>query len=242
MTTPALSLENVRFAYGPDGAPMMFDTAIPAGSLSAVMGPSGSGKSTFFALIAGFEQPQAGRIHINGEDVTTSAPSERPISYVFQENNLFSHLDVMTNVGLGIDPRRRLSGDDRGRVSQALERVGLSGFEMRLPASLSGGERQRVALARALVRKRPMLLLDEPFAALGPRLRDDMLALVKALHEEAGLTTLMITHQPSDARAIADRVVFIDRGSIAANAPTDNLFDGTDLPAWNDYLGLNPTR
>jgi thiamine transport system ATP-binding protein len=228
--------DQVRFGYAEPGE-MLFDFAALAGEFTAVMGPSGSGKSTLFALIAGFERPDSGRILIDGEDVTRLSPGRRPISHVFQENNLFAHLDVMTNVGLGIEPKRRLSGEQRTAVSEALARVGLAGFETRRPATLSGGERQRVALARALVRHRPVLLLDEPFAALGPRLRGEMLELVRALHREAALTTLMITHQPADARAIADRVLFLAAGKTVAHRTVAEIFESDDIPGWRDYLG-----
>jgi thiamine transport system ATP-binding protein len=233
---PAIDFDAVAFAY-PKGPEMLFDTVVPAGSLSAVMGPSGSGKSTFFSLIAGFERPQRGRIMLSGDDVTDRAPAARPISMVFQDNNLFAHLDVETNIALGIQPARRPRPEERDRIALALERVGLAGFAKRRPASLSGGERQRVALARALVRHRPVLLLDEPFAALGPKLREDMLALVGDLHAEAGLTTLMISHQPADARAVCDRVIFIENGRIEANETVETMFASRDIPAWNAYLG-----
>lgn len=236
-----IECDEVRFGY--TGVQTMhFDTSVEAGTLSAVMGPSGAGKSTLFALIAGFERPQAGRVRIGGRDVTALSPGARPISYVFQEHNLFAHLDVATNVGLGISPKRRLSEGQRSRVEEALNRVGLAGLAARMPATLSGGERQRVALARALVRERPVLLLDEPFAALGPRLRDDMLRLVRHLHEETGTTTLMITHQPEDARAISDRILFIAEGAVVANAPTVEMFCRNDLASWRDYLGDRRTR
>jgi thiamine transport system ATP-binding protein len=158
---------------------MTFDCAIPDGSFVAVMGPSGSGKSTLFSLIAGFETPLSGQIHVGSVDITHLAPAERPLSIVFQDNNLFAHLDVSTNIALGLDPMRRPGPAERRVIGEALRRVGLAGFENRRPASLSGGERQRVALARALVRQRPVLLLDEPFAALGPGLRVEMLGLIK---------------------------------------------------------------
>lgn len=234
-----VALDDVRFRYGGGGMEMAFDATVEAGSLTAVMGASGSGKSTLFSLIAGFERPDAGRILIGDIDVTEKPPADRPVSMVFQENNLFAHLDVETNVGLGIAPRRSLPEADRARVAEALGRVGLAGKQRRKPAALSGGERQRVALARTLVRRRPVLMLDEPFAALGPRLREEMLELVRRLHDEARLTTLMITHQPADARAICDRILFLDAGTIAAHERAEALFARTDLPAWRNYLG-NP--
>jgi thiamine transport system ATP-binding protein len=232
----AVLLDDLRFRY-PGGPPMCFDATIPGGSVTAVMGPSGSGKSTLFALIAGFEMPMSGRIAVGGRDITALPPAERPLSIVFQEHNLFAHLDVATNVALGLDRRGRIEAAQRPAIGAALERVGLAGFEGRMPASLSGGERQRVALARALVRNRPVLLLDEPFAALGPGMRSDMLELVKQLVHDTGQTTLFITHQPDEARMIADSVLFLDGGRAAASLPARGFFERDDVPGLAAYLG-----
>nr|WP_246660431.1 ATP-binding cassette domain-containing protein [Nitratireductor sp. XY-223] len=214
-----------------------FDTHVAAGTIAAVIGPSGAGKSTLLDLIAGFETPREGRLFIGETDVTNDDPSDRPVTMVFQENNLFSHLDVATNICLGIRPRITADPADRARVAEALERVGLAGFESRMPGSLSGGERQRVAIARALVRRRPVLLLDEPFAALGPRLRRDMLLLVRELQVETGMTVLIVTHQPDEAAAIADSIVFLDKGRIVATGPSEGFFRRGDIEGLADYLG-----
>ena len=184
----AIRLENVALTLGDKH--FFFDTEIASGAITAVTGASGSGKSTLLNLIAGFETPDKafpgkmgtgfpfgnatkssmGRILVDGKDISRLHPAERPVSLVFQDNNLFGHLDLLTNIGLGISPSLKLSAADRDRISAALTRVGLGGFEKRLPPTLSGGERQRAAFARALVRNRPLLLLDEPFAALHPGL------------------------------------------------------------------------
>jgi thiamine transport system ATP-binding protein len=156
---------------------------------------------------------------------------------VFQDHNLFAHLDVATNVGLGISPALRLEPSDRDRVAAALARVGLEDFGQRLPGQLSGGERQRVALARCLVRDRPVLLLDEPFAALGPALRREMLDLIADIHRERAMTVLLVTHQPEDARRIASRTAFVHDGRILAVRPTDDLLGATDIPELREYLG-----
>ena len=161
---------------------------------------------------------------------------------VFQENNLFAHLDVGTNVGLGVDPGLRLTGagmaqGGRGPRPRRPRRISAK----RRPGQLSGGERQRVALARALVRRRPVLLLDEPFAALGPGLRSGMLSLIRQLHRETGMTVLMVTHQPNDATAIADEVVFVLKGRIAATGPAEGFFERSDVGGLADYLGKNDT-
>jgi thiamine transport system ATP-binding protein len=156
---------------------------------------------------------------------------------LFQEHNLFAHLDAAANVGLGIDPGLRLTASDRERVGLALAQVGLAGFEKRLPSQLSGGQRQRVALARSLVRRRPLLLLDEPVAALGPAQRRDMLALVNRLRVAEGLTTLFVSHQPDDAWQAATRTAFVHDGRILRIDETRRLFADRSLPELNDYLG-----
>ncbi|MGI6855355.1 thiamine ABC transporter ATP-binding protein [Mesorhizobium sp. 1B3] len=231
----AVVLEKLRFSYGE--AEMTFDLAAPAGTIVAVMGPSGSGKSTLLNLIAGFEIPSFGQVLIAGRDVTRLPPAERPVSMVFQENNLFAHLSVEKNVGLGISPSLRLSATDQAAVTEALTRTGLAGKEKRLPRELSGGERQRVALARALVRDRPVLLLDEPFASLGPALRTEMLDLLAELHAERRPTVFLVSHHPEDARRIAERVVFIENGQVSAEGDAAEFFEGTGPAAFQRYVG-----
>ena len=205
----ALQLGTKRFS---------FDIAMTDGAITAVTGPSGSGKSTLLNLIAGFEIPESGRILIAGEDVTHAHPSQRPISLVFQDNNLFAHLDLVTNIGLGVDPSLKLSREDRARISQSLERVGLAGFETRKPGTLSGGERQRAAFARVLVRKRTVLLMDEPFAALDPELRSSMASLLLDLHRETGNTVVIVSHDRAEVQKLADVVVAVDDGTIVNSA------------------------
>ena len=235
MTGAAVRMDDVAFSYGE--APMRFDLDVEASAIVAVMGPSGSGKSTLLNLIAGFETPASGRILIGGGDVTRRSPAARPVSMVFQENNLFAHLDAADNVGLGRSPSLRLSAQDRADVAAALARTGLAGKEKRLPGELSGGERQRVALARVLVRDRPVLLLDEPFASLGPALRREMLELVRDLHAERGMTVLMVTHHPDDARAIAGKIAFLEDGRVEAFESTDRMFSGAAPASFRAYIG-----
>ena len=205
----ALQLGTKRFS---------FDIAMTDGAITAVTGPSGSGKSTLLNLIAGFEIPESGRILIAGEDVTHAHPSKRPISLVFQDNNLFAHLDLVTNIGLGVDPSLKLSREDRAKISQSLERVGLAGFETRKPGTLSGGERQRAAFARVLVRKRTVLLMDEPFAALDPELRSSMASLLLDLHRETGNTVVIVSHDRAEVQKLADVVVAVGDGTIVNSA------------------------
>ena len=239
MTGASITLNRVVFRYreGNSERAMGFDLSVQAGASLAVIGPSGAGKSTLLSLIAGFDRPATGAIHIGDQDVTAVAPAARPVSMVFQDNNLFAHLDVWTNVALGVSPKLALSAGERQAVMAALGRVGLGGYERRLPGQLSGGERQRVALARALVRDRPVLLLDEPFAALGPAQRTQMLQLLAGLHRETGVTLLVVTHQPSDARGLAEQTAFLDDGRIVAVRPTGALLSSRDIPALTAYLG-----
>jgi len=227
-------LEKVELKLG--AKDFRFDCVLPAGAVTALTGPSGSGKTTFLNLAAGFETPDSGRVLIAGDDVTQAHPSERPVSLVFQGNNLFAHLDLFANIGLGINPSLKLSADDRKAISQSLERVGLFGFEKRMPGTLSGGERQRAAFARALVRKKPVLLMDEPFAALDPGLRLSMAGLLLDLHRETGNTVLIVTHDPDEVRRLADHALFIDHGRILLQVPTDEFLARRDIPALAEFL------
>ena len=155
---------------------------------------------------------------------------------MFQDNNLFGHLDLFTNVGLGISPSLKLSKEERRNVSTALSRVGLGGMEKRKPSTLSGGERQRAAFARALVRQKPVLLLDEPFAALDPGLRLNMASLLTDLQAERKNTVLIVTHDPDEVRRLADDVVFIDDGRVILQAPAADLAARRDIPAIASFL------
>lgn len=232
---PAIEFDGVACGLGDLSAEFAFERT--AGTVTAILGPSGAGKSTLLNLAAGFLAPASGRIILDGRDVVGLAPSERGISMVFQDNNLFAHLDIRTNIGLGLDPELKLDRAAWSQVDKALERVGLAGFGKRMPATLSGGERQRVALARAFARRRPLLLLDEPFDGLGPGLAADMLGLMLEIRAEVGATVLMVTHDPDEARAAADEILFIAKGRIAADAPAAGFFERRDLPDLQAYLG-----
>ncbi|MCA3561658.1 MAG: thiamine ABC transporter ATP-binding protein [Aestuariivirga sp.] len=230
-----IRLDDVTFRY--EDLQMRFDVDFPSVSFTAVIGPSGGGKSTLLNLIAGFEAPEQGRVLIAGADVTALPPDRRPVSMIFQDNNVFAHLDLWQNVAIGIAPSLKLDAGQRKRVDAALAGVGLGALMRRKPGEVSGGERQRVAVARALVRDRPVLLLDEPFAALGPALRRDMLDLVKSMQQARGLTVVMVTHQPEDALAAASHTAYLENGRILALRSTAELFAARDLPGLEAYLG-----
>ncbi|MBP0616769.1 thiamine ABC transporter ATP-binding protein [Jiella mangrovi] len=236
---PALLLDGVRFAHGETR--MDFDLRVSAGEWLALIGPSGAGKSTLLDLVAGFLRPASGQVRIAGSDVTELAPAERPLSMLFQENNLFPGLDAFRNVALGISPRLWISKADRRAVEAALASVGLEGYGKRLPSEMSGGERQRVALARAFLREQPLILLDEPFAALGPALRADMLKLLAELRRRGGgmpKTVVMVTHHPEDAATHADRVAYLEQGEIVAIGPARQMLSGGADARVSRYLGL----
>ena len=229
-----LALEAVEIVQDDWG--MVADFTLERGSTTALIGPSGSGKSTLLAAIAGFIAPERGRILWDGREITGLAPAERPLTLLFQEHNLFAHLTAAANVGLGLRPDLRLDAAGWARVESALDAVGLAGFGKRRPGQLSGGERQRVALARALLRDRPLLLMDEPFAALGPALRAEMLELVERIRDEHGTTLILATHQPEDARRIAGQIVMVDGHRAHPPRPTEALF-ADPPPELRDYLG-----
>jgi thiamine transport system ATP-binding protein len=230
-----IELRNI--VYEDRGFRLTADCVVEAGSLTAVVGPSGAGKSTLLSLIAGFERPQSGRIIVDARDVTDLLPPDRPVAMVFQENNSFAHLDAWTNVALGVSPRLKLDAEQMKCVDAALERTGILHLRKRKPGEMSGGEKQRIAIARALVREKSVMLLDEPFAALGPALRRNMLELIGDLRRERNLTILMVTHQPEDARVAASHVMFIDQGAVRAPVPVEEFFSMNGDAAVRDYLG-----
>lgn len=193
---------------------MHFDLQVKAQEKIAIIGASGAGKSTLLNLIAGFEQGHAGEIWLNGENHTQTEPHLRPVSMLFQDNNLFPHLTVEQNISLGINPSLKLNTDEKIRVQQAASAVGLKAFLSRKPTELSGGQKQRVAIARCLLRDKPILLLDEPFSALDPRLRLEMLNLIDGLCEEKKLTLLIVTHQPTELKGRMSRVITVENGKI----------------------------
>ena len=207
-----------------------------AGQKYAVIGPSGAGKSTLLNTLCGFVPLAKGRLIWNGTDITRATPGARPMTMVFQDNNLFPHLSIEQNVGLGARPDLRLSAAEKDKVADALLRVGLKDHTHKRPGGLSGGQQSRAALARVLVQAQPLVLLDEPFAALGPALRNEMLDLVQELVHETGAALIMVTHAPEDVRRMADQVVFVADGRAEAPQQAAGLMDNPP-PALKEYLG-----
>jgi sulfate transport system ATP-binding protein len=198
---------------------------VPAGSLTALLGPSGSGKSTLLRIIAGLERPDAGRVLIEGHDVTSRPPQERGVGFVFQHYAAFKHMTVAKNVAFGLEIRRRPKTEIKERVAQLLELVQLNGFADRYPAQLSGGQRQRMALARALAVEPDVLLLDEPFGALDARVRKELRAWLRRLHDEVHVTTIFVTHDQEEAMDLADQIVVMSHGQVEQVGGARELYD-----------------
>jgi thiamine transport system ATP-binding protein len=212
------------------------DFTLEAGRKYAVIGPSGAGKSTLLSALCGFIPLASGRMIWEGRDITNLAPGARPMTMLFQDNNLFPHLNVMQNVGLGLRPDLRLRQAERAQVEDALGCVNLAQYAQTKPGNLSGGQQSRVALARVLVQARPLVLLDEPFAALGPALRNQMLDLVQDMVTQTGAAMVMVTHAPDDVRRIADEVIFVEGGHAHAPREAAALMEDPP-PELRAYLG-----
>ncbi|MGR3491888.1 MAG: thiamine ABC transporter ATP-binding protein [Shimia sp.] len=211
------------------------DLEVEAGARVAVIGPSGGGKSTFLAALAGFV-PHGGRVTWRGEDLSACPPGRRPITVLFQDQNLFPHLTLSENVALAFGATRRAARENADTVAEGLAQVGLDGFGARRPGEVSGGQRARAALARALLRDRDVLLLDEPFSALGPALKADMLDLVEEVTARTKATLLMVTHDPDDALRLCPTTLVVDEGRVDGPHDTAPLMD--DPPeALRAYLG-----
>mgnify|MGYP000190593717 CR=1 FL=1 len=220
-----LKLTDITWLY--HHLPMRFSLTVERGEQMAILGPSGAGKSTLLNLIAGFLTPASGLLTLDGVDHTTTPPSRRPVSMLFQENNLFSHLTVAQNIGLGLNPGLKLNAAQQKKMHAIAHQMGIDNLMARLPGELSGGQRQRVALARCLVREQPILLLDEPFSALDPALRQEMLTLVSTSCQQAKNDAYWSgVAQCEDAARIATRSVVVADGRIAWQGKTDELLSG----------------
>ncbi len=228
-----------RLEIGAGSFRLRADFEVRRGATVAVLGPSGAGKSILLSAIAGFLSPRAGRVLWDGQDLGPKPPGDRPIAMLFQDNNLFPHLSVLQNVVLWLRPTLSPRPDERARAAEALVHVGLGGMEHRRPGQLSGGQQGRAALARLLLQNRPLVLMDEPFAALGPALRAEMLELTQNALAERRATLLMVTHDPQDAKAIASSVIVVADCLAAPPLPTAAVL--ADPPSGlRRYLGREP--
>jgi sulfate transport system ATP-binding protein len=205
---------------------------VPSGSLVAMLGPSGSGKSTLLRVIAGLEQPDGGQVLLDGADITRVPVERRGIGFVFQHYAAFKHMTVRRNVAFGLEIRRRPRKQVRERVDELLELVQLTGLADRYPAQLSGGQRQRMALARALAVRPRVLLLDEPFGALDARVRAELRAWLRRLHDEVHVTSVFVTHDQEEAMELAERIVVMNHGRIEQTGDPRELYE---RPA-NDFV------
>ncbi len=208
---------------------------VPEGSLTALLGPSGSGKSTLLRIIAGLETPDTGTVLIDGADVSNVRPQKRGIGFVFQHYAAFTHMSVRENVAFGLRIRKRSRNDIRTRVDELLALVGLTKWSEQRPSQLSGGQRQRMALARALAVEPRVLLLDEPFGALDATVRAELRAWLRRLHDEQGVTTVLVTHDQEEAMEVADRIAVMSAGRIEQVGSPREIYDH---PATDFVMGF----
>src|SRR3954469_13387057 len=220
-----ISVVEVTKRYGDYPALRDVSVAIPEGSLTALLGPSGSGKSTLLRVIAGLEEPDAGQVLIGDEDVTATPARTRGVGMVFQHYAAFKHMTVEDNVAFGLTIRKKPKAEIRTRVHELLELVQLEGLAKRYPAQLSGGQRQRMALARALAVEPSVLLLDEPFGALDARVRKELRAWLRRLHDEVHVTTVLVTHDQEEAMEVADRIAVVNQGQIEQYGKPRDLYE-----------------
>ena len=201
----------------------------------AVVGPSGAGKSTFLNLISGFASISSGSIIWNGQEISHLPPAKRSVSILFQDNNLFPHLSVWRNLALAVTHWPKISRDNEEKLKAVMSEVGILGLENRKPSELSGGQQSRVALARVLLQKNKILLLDEPFSALGPSLKDQMLELIKKIAKNKKLLVLMVTHEPADAKKVASQTLVVKDKKVHPPLSTEKALDPVNGPL-ADYL------
>jgi ABC-type Fe3+/spermidine/putrescine transport system ATPase subunit len=232
---PILELRDVVKHYPTHKAVNGVSLSVPRGGFYSLLGPSGCGKTTTLRMIAGFEQPTSGDVLLNGARVNEQRPYERNVSTVFQNYALFPHLTVLANVEFGL--RRRGVEDQAARARRLLELVQLSGKESRYPAELSGGERQRVALARSLVLSPDVLLLDEPLAALDPKLRKQMRIELKSLQRSVGITFLFVTHDQEEALSMSDSIAVMNRGLVEQVGTPEDIYLRPRTRFVADFLG-----
>lgn len=230
-------VENVSKNFGSFQAVDQVSLDIKSGSLVALLGPSGSGKSTLLRLISGLETPDSGKIWITGNDATHESVQNRNIGFVFQHYALFKHLTVRKNIAFGLEIRKTPPGKVKARVEELINLVHLSGMGDRYPSQLSGGQRQRVALARALAVEPKVLLLDEPFGALDAKVRKDLRAWLRRLHDEVHVTTVFVTHDQEEAMEVSDEIVVMNKGKVEQVGSPAEIYDHPASPFVMSFIG-----
>jgi ABC-type Fe3+/spermidine/putrescine transport system ATPase subunit len=236
--TSIVRIEGVSKRFGTITAVDNVDLVIERGELFALLGSSGCGKTTLLRLLAGFETPDAGRLIIDGQDMTGVPPHRRPVNMMFQSYALFPHMNVAENVGYGLRREGLPKAEIAARVASVLEQVRLSDYAARRPAQLSGGQRQRVALARALVKRPKLLLLDEPLAALDRKLREGTRFELVRLQEELGLTFVMVTHDQEEAMSMASRLAVMDLGRVVQVGTPHEVYERPQSRFVADFIGI----
>ena len=237
MSNDFLVLKNVTKAFGKSVVIDDLDLTIKRGTMVTLLGPSGCGKTTILRLVAGLENPTSGQIFIDGEDVTKSSIQNRDICIVFQSYALFPHMSIGDNVGYGLRMQNVSKEERKQRVKEALELVDLAGFEDRYVDQISGGQQQRVALARALVLKPKVLLFDEPLSNLDANLRRAMREKIRELQQSLGITSLYVTHDQTEAFAVSDEVIVMNKGKIMQKAPAKDLYQRPNSLFLANFMG-----
>lgn len=234
-----IALDSVTRQFGQTMALDDVSLDLLEGEFFALLGPSGCGKTTLLRLIAGFETPNAGRVLLDGEDITGLKPSRRPVNMMFQSYALFPHMTVRANISYGLEMEKISKADRLTRVDNILSTIGLLDIASRKPNQLSGGQRQRVALARALVKEPRVLLLDEPLAALDRKLRGQMQIELKRLQHDLGVTFVVVTHDQEEALAMADRIALMNEGKIVQIGSPQTLYELPSTPFVADFIGVS---
>jgi sulfate transport system ATP-binding protein len=224
-TEKGIAVKNVTKRFGDFVALDDVSINVPSGSLTALLGPSGSGKSTLLRVIAGLELPDEGNVLISGENLTGVRVQERNVGFVFQHYAAFKHMTVFDNIAFGLRIRGEGNGRIRERVRKLIDLVHLQGFERRFPNQLSGGQRQRMALARALAVEPRVLLLDEPFGALDAKVRNELRAWLRRLHDEVHVTTIFVTHDQEEAMDVAEQIIVMNEGKVEQSGGPMDLYE-----------------
>ena len=232
-----VSLSNIYKNYGDFQASKDVSLSIEKGSLVALLGPSGSGKTTILRMIAGLETPDEGDIYINGTRVNTVAPADRGIGFLFQSYALFRYMTVFDNIAFGLTVKKASKEEIRRRVTELIDLIGLSGLEDRYPSQLSGGQRQRVAFARALAPNPDVLLLDEPFAAIDAKVKEELRMWLRHTIQQIGITTIFVTHDQEEALEMADQIVVTNKGRIEQVGTPQEIYCNPETPFVAKFLG-----